>query len=283
MAVGNESVNLAIGSLADLKAQMLAKLINYLPKLIGVAVIFVIGFIIIKIITKIVEHFFARVNFDRSAETFVENLVKVALWIVLIIILLANLGIDVSGLVAGLGIMGFIVGFALKDTLGNLAAGVFILFHRPFKVGDFVDAAGVKGTVDRIGISATEIHTFDGKKVTIPNGRVWGKAITNYSGLKERRLEMVFGIHYDSDINKSMKVLNALIKREERILEDPEPQVIVKELADSSVNLAVRVFVKKEDYWATKFDFLKAAKENFDKNKIVIPYPQREVHQGKRV
>tara|TARA_Y100000310_G_C20701635_1_gene830537 strand:+ start:8501 stop:9352 length:852 start_codon:yes stop_codon:yes gene_type:complete len=283
MVVGDESVNSAILSLSNLQAQLYEKFVNYIPKLIGVLVILIIGWIIIKIISKIVEHFFERVNFDRSAETFVENFVKVGMWLILLIIILSNLGIDVSGLVAGLGIMGFIVGFALKDTLGNLAAGVFILFHRPFKVGDFVEAAGVKGSVDRIGIAATEIHTFDGKKVTLPNGKVWGRAITNYSGLKERRLEMIFGIHYDSDINKAMKILDALIKKEERILEDPEPQIIVKELADSSVNLAIRVFVKKEDYWGTKFEMNKSVKENFDKNKIVIPYPQREVHQGKRV
>jgi small conductance mechanosensitive channel len=178
--------------------------------------------------------------------------------------------------------MGFIVGFALKDTLGNLAAGIFILFHRPFKVGDFVEAAKVKGTVDRIGIAATEIHTFDGKLVTLPNGRVWGSAITNYSGLKERRLEIIFGIHYDADMKKATKVLEALIKKEERILDDPEPQVVVKELADSSVNLAMRVFVKKEDYWGVKFDMLKNVKENFDKNKIVIPYPQMDVHMKRR-
>ena len=280
--VVNESIIRGFTDINSFKAMAIEKFYLYLPKIIGILVIFIIGWIIIKIITRIVEHFFERVNFERSAETFVENLVKVGLWLILLVIILGNAGVNVSGLVAGLGIMGFIVGFALKDTLGNLAAGIFILFHQPFKVGDFIEAAKVKGTVDRIGIAATEIHTFDGKLVTLPNGKVWGNAITNYSGLKQRRLEIVIGIHYDADINKAMKVLHALIKREERVLDEPEPQVVVKNLGDSSVDLGVRIFVKKEDYFGVKFEFLKKIKENFDKNKIVIPYPQREVHMKKR-
>jgi|TARA_B100002003_G_scaffold224144_1_gene229304 small conductance mechanosensitive channel len=282
MAGMNDITGLVFTDFSAYKADLLSSFTSYVPRLIGVVVIFIIGWIVIRIITSIIKHFFDKVDFERSAETFIENLAKVALWLILLVIILSNLGVNVSGLVAGLGIMGFIVGFALKDTLGNLAAGIFILFHRPFKVGDFVEAAKVKGTVDRIGIAATEIHTFDGKLVTLPNGRVWGSAITNYSGLKERRLEIIFGIHYDADMKKATKVLEALIKKEERILDDPEPQVVVKELADSSVNLAMRVFVKKEDYWGVKFDMLKNVKENFDKNKIVIPYPQMDVHMKRR-
>jgi len=251
---------------------------SYLPKIIGVIVTVVVGGIIVKILVKLIEKFFDKVDFERSVETFIENIVKVLLWAILVIIILANLGVDVSGLIAGLGIMGFIVGFALKDTLGNLASGVFLLFHKPFKVGDYVEAGGKKGTVKALGIAATELNTPDNKKIVLPNSKVWGGPITNYTSQKQRRDEIIVGISYDSDINKALKLVMGLMKKDKRVLKDPEPFVGVKELADSSVNLIVRPWVKVSDYWPTHWDMVKNIKEEFDRNKISIPFPQRDVH-----
>jgi len=255
---------------------------SHLPKIIGVIVTLVIGGIIIKILIKIVEKFFDKVDFERSIETFIENIIKVVLWAILMIIILANLGVDVSAFIAGLGIMGFIVGFALKDTLGNLASGVFLLFHKPFKVGDFVEAGGLKGIVKSLGIAATELNTPDNKKIVIPNSKVWGGAITNYTSQKQRRDEIIVGISYDSDINKALKLVMGVMKKDKRVLKDPEPFVGVKELADSSVNLIVRPWVKVSDYWPMHWDMVKNIKEEFDRNKIQIPFPQRDVHLYKK-
>ena len=257
--------------------EWLSSFYSYLPKIIGVIIIAVVGWVIIKVLVKLIEKFFEKVDFERSAETFIENMIKVLLWVVLLTIILANLGVDVSGLIAGLGIMGFIVGFALKDTLGNLASGVFLLFHKPFKVGDFVEAGGQKGTVKALGIAATELRTPDNKKIVIPNSSVWGGPITNYTGQKKRRDEIIVGISYDSDINKAIKLVMGLMKKDKRILKDPEPFVGVKELADSSVNLIVRPWINVSDFWPTHWDMVKNIKEEFDKNNVQIPFPQRDV------
>ena len=254
------------------------KFSGYLPKLISVVVIIIVGYVIIKILTKLIVKFFDKVDFDRSAETFLENVAKVTLWIVLLIVVLANLGINVSGLIAGLGIMGFIVGFALKDTLGNLASGVFILFHKPFKVGDWIKVGGIVGGVERVGIAACELRSPDNVKITIPNSKIWGDVIQNFHGNPTRKLyNLEIGISYDSDIDKAIKIIKDILKKDKRVLKDPEPQIVVKSLGDNSVNIAIRPSMKKDDYWLVYFDSIKKIKEEFDKNGITIPFPQRDV------
>ena len=254
------------------------KLAGYAPKLITVAIILVIGYIIIRVLVHLIEKFFDKVNFDRSVETFLENVVKVGLWGILLIVMLGNLGINVSGLIAGLGIMGFVVGFALKDTLGNLASGVFILFHKPFKVGDWINVGGVVGGVERVGIAACVLKSPDNVKITIPNSKIWGDTIQNYTGNPTRNLRnLEIGISYDSNIDDAIRIINDILKKDERVLKDPEPQIVVKSLGESSVNIAVRPHMKKEDFWGVYFDTIKRIKEEFDKNGITIPFPQRDV------
>ncbi len=244
-------------------------------------VIVLVGYILIKIITRMVAKFFDKVNFDRALETFIENIVKVGLWAVLLIIVLSNLGIDVTGLVAGLGIAGFVLGFALKDTLGNLASGVFLLFHKPFKINDYVDAGGVQGIVQAMGVAACTFRTPDNKKVTVPNSAIWGAPITNFTGLGKRRMEIKVGISYSSNMDKAIKIVNDILKKDKRVLKDPASQVVIGELADSSVNMIIRPWVKIPDYWDLYFDLTKGIKEQFDKKKIQIPFPQRDVHLKK--
>jgi len=256
----------------------LAKLSGLGPKLITAAIILVIGFIIIRVLVHLIERFFDRVNFERSAETFIENIAKVALWGILLIIILGNLGVNVSGLIAGLGIMGFIVGFALKDALGNLASGVFILFHKPFKVGDWINIGGIVGGVERVGIAACVLKSPDNVKITIPNSKIWGDVIQNYTGNPTRKIfNLEVGISYNSNIDKAIKIIQKILKKDKRVLKDPEPQVVTKSLGDSSVNIAVRPAVNKDDYWNLYFDLVKTIKQEFDKNGIEIPFPQRDV------
>ncbi len=250
----------------------------YTPKIIGTIVIVVIGYIVVKILVKLIEKFFDKVDFERSVETFIENALKVILWFILLIIILSNLGINVSGLIAGLGIMGFIVGFALKDTLGNLASGVFILFHRPFRVHDWIKVGGVVGGVEHIGIAACVLKSPDNVKITIPNSKIWGGVIQNFHGNSTRKLyNLEIGISYDSNIDKAIRIIDNILKKDKRVLKDPEHQIVVKSLGDSSVNIAVRPSIKKEDYWGVYFDTIKKIKEEFDKNGITIPFPQRDV------
>ena len=250
----------------------------YSSKILTIIIILVIGYIAIKIITKLIARFFDRVDFDRGVETFIENASKVILWIVLLIILLSNLGVNVTGLLAGLGIMGIIVGFALQDTLGNLASGVFILFHKPFRVGDTVNIAGIVGTVDKVGISACEFTSPDKVKITIPNRKIWGDVIQNYPSNPTRTLfNLDVGISYGSDISKAIKVIKDILGEDKRVYKDPEPQIVIKSLGDSAIIITARPTVSNSDYWPVYFDSIRKIKEEFDRNGIEIPFPQREV------
>ena len=264
--------------LESLWSDFVEKIIGYTPKLITIAIILIIGYIAIRILVHLIDKFFEKADFDRGIETFIENIVKVGLWIILIVVLLSNLGINVAGLIAGLGIAGLVIGFALQDTLSNLASGVFILFHKPFKVGDWVNIGGVVGGVERIGIAACILKSPDNIKITIPNSKIWGDVKQNYTGNPTRKIfNLEVGISYDSNIDKAIKIIHKILKNDKRVLKDPEPQVVTKSLGDSSVNIAVRPSVKKEDFWSVYFDTVKDIKEEFDKNKISIPFPQRDV------
>ena len=267
--------------IAAFLSTVLGKIEPYYPKLLTTLIIVVVGYIAIRIIIKVVAKFFDRVDFDRAVETFIENVIRVAIWIILIVIVLGNWDVDVSGIIAGLGIMGFIVGFALKDTLGNLASGVFILFHKPFKIDDWVEVGDISGSVKEIGVAACIIHTFQNQLVTIPNSVIWGSPIINYTGLAYRKMELIFGIAYDDDIEKAIKAIDSVIKKDDRVLDDPAPEIIVKELGDSSVNIALRACAKQDVFMDLKWDMIKKVKQEFDKKKITIPFPQRDVHMVK--
>ena len=193
---------------------------------------------------------------------------------------LAKFGIQTASFVAILGAAGFAVGFALQGSLSNFAAGVMILAFRPFKVGDYVDAGGIAGTVKEIQLFTTILATPDNVKVIAPNGAVFGSTIRNFSGYDTRRVDLVIGIGYDSNIQKAKEIMEGIIKNDSRTLDDPPMQIAVAELADSSVNFVVRTWVKKEDYWGVKFDLTHAIKEAFDQAGIEIPFPQRVIHQA---
>lgn len=262
--------------------KILLKLLSYAPKLLLALVILIIGFFVIKIIKKVIfklsDKVSGKMKVDKSLKNFFENTIGVILWTILIIIILANLGVNVSGLIAGLGIAGFIVGFALKDTLGNLASGVFILFHRPFEVGDWINIGGIVGGVQKIGIAACTLNAPDGTKVTIPNSKIWGDTIQNYTGNPLRKLfNLEVGISYGDDIGKAIKIIQGILKKDKRVLKDPPPQVVVKGFGDSSVNITVRPTVNKSDYWGVYFDTVRKIKEEFDKKGVTIPFPQRTV------
>ena len=198
-----------------------------------------------------------------------------------ILIALSQLGISLGPLLAGLGIAGFIIGFALQDTLGNFASGMLILIYRPFDVGDFVTAGGVTGKVSHMSLVNTTFKTIDNQVLVVPNNLIWSGVVTNVTAQRTRRVDLVFGVAYSDDIEKVEKILADIVESHELVLDDPEPVIKLHELADSSVNFVVRPWVKTDDYWEVYWDMLRTVKMRFDAEGITIPFPQREIHTAK--
>jgi len=195
-----------------------------------------------------------------------------------VIIGLSALEVDIGPLLAVIGAAGFVVAFALQNTLGNFASGIMILLYRPFDVGDVVDVAGVSGTVASLNLVSVTINTFDNKVMIVPNNSVWNDVITNATGSRERRVDLVFGIGYSDDIGNALTIIERLVKAHRLVLKDPKPVIQMNELGDSSINIICRPWAKTADYWTVYWDLLRSVKEEFDKEGISIPFPQRDVH-----
>ena len=191
---------------------------------------------------------------------------------------LSAIGVDITPLFAVVGGASFILAFALQDTLGNLASGLMIMINRPFDEGDYIDVGGVAGTVKNVSIVSTKVITPDNQVIVIPNSQVWGNVITNVTTSDTRRVDLVFGIGYEDDIEKASRVLEEVAAAHPLVLEDPEPVIRLHELADSSVNFVCRPWVRSADYWTVYWDLTRKVKERFDAESISIPYPQRDIH-----
>jgi len=250
-------------------------------KVLGAIAILIIGRIAAGSVRKGLRKVMALRNMDHSLVGFVTSLVYWAIMAFVLIAALAKFGIQTASFVAILGAAGFAVGMAMQGTLANFASGVMIMLFRPFKTGDFIDAAGVKGSVKEISIFSTTMATPDNVRIVVPNGKLYGDIIRNYNGYDTRRVDMTMGIAYDADINRAMEIIHGLLSGDARVLAEPAPVVAVAELADSSVNIVVRPWVNAADYWGFYFDFHKACKEAFDAAGIEIPFPQRVVHMQK--
>jgi len=247
-------------------------------KVVGAIIILIIGRVVAGFVRKVIRRVLRRSNVDESIVGFAGSLVYALVIAFAVVASLSKFGVETTSMVAVLGAAGFAIGFALQGSLSNFAAGVMILIFRPFRVGDFINAAGIAGTVKEISLFNTIISTPDNVKVIVPNGKVSGDIIKNYSGFDTRRIDLTVGIGYGSPIEKAISIINEIVKEDSRILPDPAPQIAVSELADSSVNLVVRPWVRKEDYWSVRFDLMKKIKEKFDENGIEIPFPQQVVH-----
>lgn len=241
-------------------------------------VIFIIGKMVVNILTNVLKKILAKSGMDEILINFVGSIVRTVLLLFVVIAALNQLGVDTTSLIALLGAAGLAVGLALQNSLQNFAAGVMLIVFRPFKSGDFVEAGGVSGVVESIGIFSSIFRTGDNREVIIPNGAIYGGTIINYSARETRRIDMVFGIGYDDDIKKAKELLEKIVTSDERVLSDPAPVIAVSELADSSVNFVVRPWVKSGDYWAVYWDLTEKVKLEFDAAGISIPYPQMDVH-----
>ena len=258
--------------------QMTVFFAAYGLKIIGAIIILIAGRILAGIGRKLIKNLLEKSKTDPSIVSFASSLTYVLILTVAVLAALAKFGIQTASFVAILGAAGFAIGFALQGSLANFAAGVLILVLRPFRVGDYIMGAGESGTVRAISLFTTELATPDNVKIMIPNGKLFGDTIKNVSGYDTRRIDLVIGIGYGSDIQRAHDVTMELILQDARILKEPAPQIAVSELGDSSVNLVVRPWVKREDYWAVRFELTRKIKEAFDQNQIEIPFPQRVVH-----
>ena len=251
---------------------------NFLPNLITALVLLVVGLWVIRIINNLVRRFFDRKDYDEALETFLQSFIKMGLKFLLFVLVVTQLGVKSSSLVAMVGAAGLAVGLALQGSLANFAGGVLILLFKPFRVGDFISAQGVDGTVKEINIFTTKVNTFGNQVAIIPNGKLSNENIINFNAEKTRRDKIDVGISYGSDIRKAKEILLEICQEDVRILPVPAPEVYVAELADSSVNLSLRFWANNEDFWAAHFAVMETLKARFDAAGIEIPFPQRDVH-----
>ena len=247
-------------------------------KVIAAIAIFVIGRWIAKAVRNGIRRMMKKADADPIIIGFVGSMTYIALLAFVVIAALGQLGIQTTSFIAILGAAGLAVGLALQGSLANFAAGFLMIIFRPFKVGDFIEGAGVAGIVEAIHIFTTTLKTGDNKLIIIPNAKLSGDNITNYSAQETRRVDMTVGVAYDADLSVVRDVLNDIINKEDRVLKDPAPLVAVAELADNSVNFVVRVWTKTDDYWGVKFDTTETIKNRFDAAGIGIPFPQRDIH-----
>jgi small conductance mechanosensitive channel len=260
-----------LASLSDLVAQ-------WGLKLLGALAVFVIGRMVAGWARRAIRRLLERSAIDATLVPFVTGITYYLLLAFVIIAALGMVGVQTASVIAVLGAAGLAVGLALQGTLGNFASGVMLLLFRPFRVGDFIEAAGVAGSVQAINIFTTTLNTPDNVGIVIPNSAVWGEIIKNYAANETRRIDLVAGIAYDDDIGLAIRTLQSILDGDERVLKDPAPTIAVSELGDSSVNIVVRPWCKREDYWGLRFDLTRTMKEQLEAAGCSIPFPQRDVH-----
>ncbi len=254
------------------------KLIDYLPTLVGAIILLVVGLWVIKMIVKYVQKGFQKKGHDKTLELFTLNSIRWGLRILLFVLVITQLGVASASLVAAIGAAGLAIGLAMQGSLSNLAGGVLIILLKPFKVGDWIEAQGISGSVVEISVFYTKLDTFGNQRAVIPNGELSNDNIINYSYNGTRKENLTFGISYDDDIKKAKEVLTNLVKEQKDILTDPAPQIIVSELADSSVNFSVRYFAPIGVFWDIHWYMIEEAKIRLEEAGMTIPYPQRDLY-----
>ncbi len=240
--------------------------------------IFIIGKWVAKKLVGFIERAMLKSNVDKTLASFLGNILNVLALAFVVIAALSKLGVETTSLAAIFAAAGLAIGLSLQGSLSNLAAGVMIISFRPFKSGDFIEAAGIMGVVEEINIFTTRMRSADNKEIIVPNGSLINGVITNYSARDTRRVDMVFGIGYNDDLRRAKDILQEMVANDDRVLPEPEPMIMVNALGESSVDIAVRPWVKAADYWPLYWDFMENVKLRFDAEGISIPFPQRDVH-----
>jgi small conductance mechanosensitive channel len=274
LEITNEQINEAINKLIDGS-------INLGGKILGALIIFIIGKFIVNWLNKLFAAMLQKRKVDDSIQSFLKSIVNITLFVMLFLAVIGQLGIELTSFAALLASVGVAVGMALSGNLSNFAGGVIILVFRPYKVGDYIEAStGATGTVTDIQIFHTVLTTPDNKVIFAPNGAMSGAVVTNYSRKETRRVDFLFGVEYGTDFNQAKSIIMEVINKDSRILKDPAPFVELSALADSSVNITVRVWVNAADYWGVNFDMNKNVYATFNEKGISFPFPQLTVHQA---
>jgi len=250
----------------------------YGMKIVGAIAILIIGRLVVGLLARVVRRLMTKANVDETLTRFVTSLVRIALLTFVVIAALGTLGVQTASFVAIIGAAGLAIGFALQGSLANFASGVMLIMFRPISRGNLVEVAGSLGVVKEIHIFNTILVTLDNKRVIVPNSKVTGDTIVNYSAEGILRVDMVFGISYGDNIPKAKAILEDIVTSNPKVLKEPTHTVAVSELGDSSVNFVVRPYVKVEDYWGVYFDITEKVKMAFDKSGVSIPFPQRDIH-----
>lgn len=251
---------------------------SYGLPLLWTVIILVVGRITARVISNLIGKMMIKGKVDETLVKFTKSLVYIGLMAFVVLAALEKLGIETTSFAAIIAAAGLAIGLALQGTLGNFASGIMLILFRPFRVGDFVEAGGVSGIVEEIQIFSTKMKSGDNKEIIVPNGQIVGTTITNYSAKATRRIDMVIGVGYDDDLKKVRAILESILGNNKCVLSDPEPTIGLLELGESSVNFAVRPWVKTGDYWPTLFALQEEIKTRFDQEGISIPFPQRDVH-----
>lgn len=262
----------------DIAKEYASKFIDYLPTLLGALALLVGGLWLIRLIVNYLRKLFEKKDFDPTLEKFTLNATSWGLKILLFVLVITQLGVESASLVAAIGAAGLAIGLALQGSLGNLAGGVLIIVLKPFKVGDWIEAQGVSGSVVEISLFYTKIDTFGNQRAVIPNGQLSNDNVINYSHNNTRRENLTFGISYDDDIKKAKEVLTSMVMEQEKVLKDPAPQIIVHSLGDSSVNFSVRYFAELSDFWDLHWYMIEEGKIRLEEAGMTIPYPQRDIY-----
>lgn len=273
-----DKLNEDVSKLTKFLDNALEKLIDFGFSIIVAIIIFLIGKIIIKLVRKFIKNIFTKSKVDEGVIKFIDSIVNVAGYIIVLIIICAEIGIQTTSFVTLLGTAGLSVGLALQGSLSNFAGGILILVSKPFKIGDYVMIDGEEGTVIKIDIVYTTLVKYDNRIIKCPNGEVSNKTIVNYTNMDGRRVDVKFSIHYDSDISKAKEIVTNIILNCPYTLKEKKNNVVVTKLDESSVNLETRAWVRPDDYWDAFFYLNEAIKSELEKNNIVIPYNQLEVH-----
>lgn len=263
----------------SLSEDLMPYFIEYGLEVIGAVAILIVGLFAAKWLGKRVERYLDKTErVDTTLTPLFVKIVRILVIVVTILAVLNQFGVQTASLIAVLGTIGLAIGLALQGTLSNIASGIMLLLLRPFNVGDAVDIGNTSGVIDEIGLFVTEMHTFDNVAITMPNSKVWGNEIKNYSKNDKRRVDMEFGIAYDDDMDKAMGIVNEVLNADERVLAEPEPLVAISSLGDNSISIRVRPWTETANVWPLRYDITKRIKERFDEEDISFPFPQRDVH-----
>lgn len=263
----------------EFRDTLLPILTEYGLQVIGALVILILGWVASNWFSRRVEKLTRRSErIDNTLGPVFVKTTRIFVLVITVLVVLNQFGIETASIIAVLGTIGLAIGLALQGTLSNIASGIMLLVLRPFEVGDTVDIGGTQGIVEEIGLFVTEMNSFDNIAITMPNSKVWGNKIENFTRNDTRRVDMEIGIHYDDNVEVAMELIKEELNADDRVLPEPKPLVAVGNLADSAVIIRVRPWTKTENLWPLRYDLFKKIKDRFDKEGITIPYPQRDIH-----